>query len=87
MGKIVKYVFMCTEEDGYYEDLYPQAIGGNYSDDLLDVINEDSTDAESTEVWLIYYCPYYRIYFQICFVMLKLQPDMYRNTELPTGFV
>ncbi|XP_060587857.1 uncharacterized protein LOC132743356 [Ruditapes philippinarum] len=37
------------EEDGYYEDLYPQAIGGNYSDDLLDVINEDSTDAESTE--------------------------------------
>ncbi|XP_053393909.1 uncharacterized protein LOC123525355 isoform X2 [Mercenaria mercenaria] len=37
------------EEDGYYEDLYPQPIGGNYSDDLLDVIVEDSTDAESTE--------------------------------------
>ncbi|WAR23447.1 hypothetical protein MAR_037116 [Mya arenaria] len=23
------------EEDGYYEDLYPEPIGGNYSDDLL----------------------------------------------------
>lgn len=40
------------EEDGYYEDLYPQPIGGNNSDDLLDVIVDDSTDAESTEVIL-----------------------------------
>ncbi|XP_052264616.1 uncharacterized protein LOC127867484 isoform X2 [Dreissena polymorpha] len=40
---------LFEEEDGYFEDLYPAPIGGNYSDDLLQVINEDSTDAESTE--------------------------------------
>jgi len=39
-----------TEEDGYYEDLYPEPIGGNYSDDLLNVIVDRSTDEESTEV-------------------------------------
>jgi len=38
------------EEDGYYEDLYPEPIGGNYSDDLLNVIVDRSTDEESTEV-------------------------------------
>ncbi|KAL4236712.1 hypothetical protein ACF0H5_005096 [Mactra antiquata] len=37
------------EEDGYYEDLYPQPIGDNYSDDLLNVIVDESTDAETTE--------------------------------------
>lgn len=36
------------EEDGYYEDLYPVPTN-QYSDDLLNVVVQDSSDAESTE--------------------------------------
>ena len=64
MGNIFE-IFMLTEEDGYYEDLYPQPIGGNYSDDLLDVINEDSTDAESTEVQYINIIHFYVLFIGI----------------------
>lgn len=37
------------EEDGYYEDLYPGPQPDNFTDNLLTVIVDNSTDAESTE--------------------------------------
>ena len=37
-----------TEEDGYYEDLYPGPVRGTYSDDLLGVVVDHASDGEET---------------------------------------
>jgi len=43
-------VFVTVEEDGYYEDLFPTPSKDTYGDDLLNVVLDDGTDQESSEV-------------------------------------
>ena len=42
--------YIITEEDGYYEDLYPGPVHGNYADDFLDVVVDNASDEETSEV-------------------------------------
>jgi len=41
---------VIVEEDGYYEDLFPTPSKDTYGDDLLNVVLDDGTDQESSEV-------------------------------------
>ena len=47
--------YCITEEEGYYEDLYPKPID-DFTDELLNVVVDNASDEETSEVgWCLNY--------------------------------